>query len=147
MNWIINSFMNMSLFFSSSEKSWLLFYNCSVTFCGPGLFFLAAYSVVPSLSPSYCLSSQLCCTFTICGLLLEHPTLLFLHFLWVVIWAPYSVVPSLSPSYCLSSQLCCTFTIYGFLLELPTLLYLHFLWVAIWAPSSVVPSLSVGWCV
>ena len=73
------------------------------------------FKTVPSLSVALdCfLSCLLCCTFTISELLFNLPTLLYLHYLWVVAWAPFSVVPSLSVGCYLSSLLCCTFTICG----------------------------------
>ena len=95
------------------------------------------YSFVPLLSVSCWLSSLFSCTITICGLfnlsylfcysftfclvLFEFPTLLFLYYLWVDVWAPYSVVPSLSVGCCLMSLLCCC----GLLFDVPTLLFLH----------------------
>ena len=101
------------------------------------------------------------CTFTICELLFELPTQVYLHYLWVVFWAltllflhylcvvafaPYSVVPSLSVGCCMSSLLSCSFNICGLLFDVPTLLFLHYLWVVVRAPYSVVPLLSMGCC-
>ena len=132
---------------------------CIFIICG--LFLCAYYSSVRSLSASCCLSFLLKCTFTICGLFFELllccsfticvlllllPTLLYLHYLLVVVWVPYSVVLSISVGCCLMSLLCCSFTICELLLELPTQLYLYYPWVVVWVPYSVVPSLSMGCC-
>ena len=86
-----------------------------------GCLIWAIYFVIPSLSVWCCLSSLLCCSFTICGLMFELPTQLFLHFLWVVVWCPYSVVVGC----CLMSLLCCSFTNCRLLFDVHTVLFLH----------------------
>ena len=80
--WIINSFMvtlccHSSVILLATYLQVFLLYLWVVVW--------SSNSVVPSLYVSCCLSSLLCCSFTICELFFELPTQLYLYYLWVVV--------------------------------------------------------------
>ena len=71
-----NSLLSSSVILLATYLQVFLLYLCVVR---------SSNSVVPSLYVSCCLSSLLCCSFTICELFFELPTQLYLYYLWVVV--------------------------------------------------------------